>query len=828
MKTKIKKIVCMALCLTMLVGTITVVPKAITAKAEDGTTEDSTYTNLTFADFGMADGLYGKNGDVYKCKDTTITSLDKVAINGKLKIHSEKQELRFQLGNTIVANIGVWNKDLKVNLQSLSGSSTDTDKQPLVTGYSDNYGQEVSFRIEFEQKTEKVEVRYFIDGTCKYTQTVSDKSLAGTPKIRLEIIGAPNNMTLTSVYKGYEELTFSDFGLADGTLAKTSTYTTNKVSSLDGCAIVGTLSVDEKQKEVTFGNGLTNIGYYNGPKLKVSGSHYVNGSASNDEEALIDSYTLETEVKLRVNFKKSDNKVVIRTYVDGILKVVQTRDCNTKTLDAKIVSNEKITFKSVQKETTVTDEKFDTGYTELTFADFGMEDGTYATLDNSTLSKRYQCTNKSITSYDKVAVSGKLSLLADQTELRFMYGSNEDNILANIGRWNSGLKVNPTYIAIGSDEQLDSTYTLNTEVLLRVTFDKTTDEKIKVTYFIDGEEKYSQTATKDNVTTEYVPTIMVQSNQKVNNAMKLTSVYKNYKTLTFSDWGYTDEFPSATPHSLKNEAITSLHGYAFEGIVDFKGNNYEKAALKIGGTKGTEEKAFNLTVAQDTLKYTNVAQEDEKTVSISGIENDYHALRLGFDEVTENNWMVRIWVDGEHVISTLLKDTELGTYMVVLKNSKDDGNNFEIQSIDRTDIEADKTVGYTVEAEAKDVKVDGEEFAGNQYTTIGEHKISYTLFGMEITRNMVIYGKGDANADDTTDIKDLVRAKKYVVNFATPNKTQLLGADFGEDNKIKNDDVITLRMLLAKGQATNEDSENLLVSLSGPSSDLFARHAGLC
>ena len=100
------------------------------------------------------------------------------------------------------------------------------------------------------------------------------------------------------------------------------------------------------------------------------------------------------------------------------------------------------------------------------------------------------------------------------------------------------------------------------------------------------------------------------------------------------------------------------------------------------------------------------------------------------------------------------------------------------------------------------VNIDGTDYAANStYNTVGDHTMTYSLFGNEYTCDFIVYYAGDANGDGGIDILDMIAiAKMQSVpgNSATRTNAARLGADINSDGTYDADDLVLLKKILLR------------------------------
>lgn len=212
-------------------------------------------------------------------------------------------------------------------------------------------------------------------------------------------------------------------------------------------------------------------------------------------------------------------------------------------------------------------------YVELTFSDFGFEDGVYAAGSM----KR----NESITSLDGVAITGDLllqtcsdahqGLQLDATDGGWttfqIYRAGEGGNTIVLTHW--GATCETQYI--GASE-LGITDFTTTKIRTRMCFDKTSDTAMTATVTMSvGDKTATRTLAMENVAN----LVSNENGYRIGpgesaSAVGFYSVERDYKTWTFSDFGMEDGTYKNTNGGTKfTGSITGLDGFALEGDVNF-------------------------------------------------------------------------------------------------------------------------------------------------------------------------------------------------------------------------------------------------------------------
>ena len=103
---------------------------------------------------------------------------------------------------------------------------------------------------------------------------------------------------------------------------------------------------------------------------------------------------------------------------------------------------------------------------------------------------------------------------------------------------------------------------------------------------------------------------------------------------------------------------------------------------------------------------------------------------------------------------------------------------------------------YTV-SDAETVTINGETYnRGDTFTTVGTHTLVYEKHSREYARKLVVYRTGEVSDDETTDICDLVKMKRYHAGLTELSDSAKLGADMNSSREKEEDDIMLLRKML--------------------------------
>lgn len=314
-------------------------------------------------------------------------------------------------------------------------------------------------------------------------------------------------------------------------------------------------------------------------------------------------------------------------------------------------------------------------YKTLTFSDWGITDGEYSGAGV------YLLQDATITSLDGYAFEGIVNFkgaVDGSTNLRIGTspdpGNDPSAPFRGLGIWSEGSSQMQVYNFINDGDGISAFspegWSNNGNMKLRVTFDETATNTWTVGIWVNDTYVGEKVLTNTSLGTQLL--FMTASAET---AVYLESVKEgeaeDTKILTFSDWGITsDTYHQGAEYNLQDTSITSLNGYTFEGIVNFKGSTGGTTAfMKIGGVDNAHL-ALQIWAEDDTklklFNHINVSNPEVVFTPEGWSNNADMKLRLTFDETATNTWTIGVWVNGIHQGDMNLTNTVLGTKMIFL------------------------------------------------------------------------------------------------------------------------------------------------------------------
>lgn len=163
------------------------------------------------------------------------------------------------------------------------------------------------------------------------------------------------------------------------------------------------------------------------------------------------------------------------------------------------------------------------------------------------------------------------------------------------------------------------------------------------------------------------------------------------------------------------------------------------------------------------------------TVKSNNADTDKY---LQFDSIIDKPVYFRVGTDGMNTDTSFKMYAKVAGTRVVTDNTL----NYNI---------ADEGFGITWEGGAT---VNGEQLEkGAVLDRVGEYTVKYTVDSVMHNRRLVLYKPGDVNADNGTDLLDLILLKKITAKTATPGTVGKQAADVDGNGKTDAADIAALR-----------------------------------
>ena len=672
------------------VGLYIGIPKEFSVDMTPSSTE-SKYKEMKFGDW-TEKGTTGIGARKYELTDkTAITSLDGVAISGKINFNGTTNKYLTFGGTDTLTHGGFWIKvsgegALSLMCQGVAGVQPNEVK---ITNAAFKLNEEFTLRVTFDhdKTNKKWTMMVYADGTLLGSDTFDFSSATGDVGL---YIGIPKeftvDMTPSSVTPTYTEMKFSDWGKQAGTNGmgynKYELTDASAINSLAGVAISGKVNFNGVTgKYLTFGgtDKLDHAGLWiksaGEGKMELMAQGIANVSATGVEGKYKfenAAFKINQEINLRVTFDHDTTAKTwtVTVYADGVLVGSNTFDFSSATENLKLYIGvpQEFTVDMTSSSTPIGPTEPSGEYTEKTLSEWSAVVGKLYGFNV------YRLANAgSLTSLDGVAVSGTVNYNGIEKAI-FRIGGNESAKHAGFAFMDNGGCFKLVTQSIGGDATprtiLDKTEWNELkakEFELRVTFDRDADTgKWSLGVFINNEYKGSYDcgtanpgmylACDDNVT------IKMQAAQSPDD--------KVYTELRFEDWGiYCGIVSGMDIYRLKgHDDITSLHGVAISGKVNFNGAS--RKYIAVGGTEKLKNGGFWLgaveenwwLVAPQGIGGTN---QPGTLLSKAGKFKDEVNVRMTFWQEAANIWTIGVYADGVYVGSYTCEDVEPGLYLGV-------------------------------------------------------------------------------------------------------------------------------------------------------------------
>ena len=296
----------------------------------------------------------------------------------------------------------------------------------------------------------------------------------------------------------YTEMTFSDWGIADGIYSSSAVIKNGQgvISKMAGVAFTGIVNITApaatgvNSSAMTFGGATANNGIQMFAQKKDDGTENLwfwdnTDVGTKDQHWYIKSTTASEatpsffgqDMKLRLTFDAEGTSLIMKVYINDVQVGSHTYP-NKAELKSSLYLGKgtALAIKSVEPE-----------YVEKTFHDFGIPDRTFEKVQDAQ-SKEGVCP-KDITSFDGVAFSGKVTFPTASQDSYIRIGGKDNAwsegvsiFYANAGIWFWDLMGTGYHLQIPETEDLKLG---DTEITLKVAFQKA-DTDVCMSIFING------------------------------------------------------------------------------------------------------------------------------------------------------------------------------------------------------------------------------------------------------------------------------------------------------------------------------------------------------
>ena len=549
------------------------------------------YQELSFFDYGIADGTTVKDGQTYGTA-TEITNLDGVAVTGNILFQDSSindlfwwTSVRVGFGSgTNQGGIGVGRQGERIIFYNYcKAGAPDTLREVYYAEHQvqdlDTTAIKVRFTFDYIKNSNDVAITISLNDKEYYNNTLVDgQSLLGT---QLLVWARTADISVASV--GYKELTFADWNIADGitTAGEQTSGTNSEITNLHKVAFAGKIllkdSVDAPHwnaVRIGFGSGAgqggigvfrsgTNIYLYDYTNDGTVSLAEVTQAQHGVTDLDVNAVTIELKfvhlansTDVAVAFSLNGNSYYAGTLVDG-----------QNLLSNKILIWSRTAVVAVESVGA-------NAFEELTFSDYGMVNGTTET-GNQTYGKANM-----LTDMNGVAFTGKV-MLQDSADtpwwnavrVGFGYETNK----GGIGVFRSGTNIylyDYTNNGVASLAEVTTSQhgvvdLSTTAVTVRFTFRYIEGtEDVIITFSINGTCYY--TGIMENGQNLLGNQLLVWGNTA---AITVESVGETraFKELTFSDYNISDgTIEAGTNTDGTTTMVESIDGIAITGNVLLK------------------------------------------------------------------------------------------------------------------------------------------------------------------------------------------------------------------------------------------------------------------
>lgn len=377
---------------------------------ESSAKEESSYREYTFLDFGISDATYKAT----QVKENAVADFDGFAFSGKLNVQANSTES----GLVFTPSTGAYGTSLMFR-SSTEGAlylinSYHTSDADLLVGWNylelgfssveEMYQNPFDVRMTFDKTEDYYNLQISVNGVKKNTKCTTSVEDA---KHFVLWAGEENPAMAQSVFPDYyTEYTYSDFGFADGAYAEL-TQKRNVTNGYEKIAVTGSIKYSTEARGLLFAEN--DNSFYSFAVMESSGNIWLWNYMSEKNTALYThshvSYNqlgyasaeemYQSYISIRMLFDKENTDYKLRVILNE--KVMLTTYLPASEMDQakNVYMSSGVTIAS---DTTWAD-----SYTEYTFSDFGIADGTY---------ESYQNVLSAMRDYNGIAVTGKVCFQA--------------------------------------------------------------------------------------------------------------------------------------------------------------------------------------------------------------------------------------------------------------------------------------------------------------------------------------------------------------------------------------------------------------------------------
>ena len=696
------KLLSMLLVVVMIFTSISVWPTQEEVKAA------SNYTELTFSDFGMDDGVYGVGN---MKRNTTLTSLDGVAIIGDLVFigDGDHRGLSLEAGNSGWTTFQIYRVGTTVYLRHWGATGMpEVHFDASELGITDFTTTKIRTRICFDKGSDTAV-------TATMTMTVGDKSVTKTLAMEgvADMVYSANGYRIGtgedgsasvgfySVQKETRVYTFSDFGITEGNYAGSYAHGTlpEGVTSWDGMSLVGEIIIPKNDDGAYIGiagtqekvSGIKLFGA-NGNQLwfwnDLTGQNHLGiTEGQTDENGNVLGTVQGEKLKVRFDFALVDNDVQMQFTVNDTWVYNWTFGSTASALGNRLVVSGNVSvYDATEEEPIVPDEPGENENT-YTFSDFGITEGNYAgTYAHGTLPE-------GVTSWDGMSLIGEIVIPKNDDGAYIGIAGTQEKVSGiklfgangnQLWFWNDLTGQNHLGITEGqTDENGNVLGTVQGEKL-KVRFDfALVDNDVQMQFTVNDTWVYNWTF--GSTASALGNRLVVSGNVSVYDATEEEPIVpdepgENENTYTFSDFGITEgNYAGTYAHGTLPEGVTSWDGMSLVGeivipknddgaYIGIAGTQEKVSGIKLFGANGNQLWFWNDLTGQNHLGITE-GQTDENGNVLGTVQGEKLKVRFDF-ALVDNDVQMQFTVNDTWVYNWTFGSTAsaLGNRLVISGN----------------------------------------------------------------------------------------------------------------------------------------------------------------
>ena len=617
----------------------------ITIKIPEEKTDDTIeYKELTFADFGLADGVFD-GGLGLGSLPAGIDTWDKVAVSGEVQFQKagSGSYIRFGGGeNAFLTPVNIFH-DGSLKLWDHAGLNFGGKAWPDVS-----IADAISLRMTFDIKGNDLLVGVYVNEELKGSHTYPDYAdKMGKKLLVYSAAGSP--VRIASTEGNCTAASFTDFGLENQEITgaeKVAAYQNG--NSLDGVALEDyvTFSKTPDGTYLYLASAASNAWFGIRVEERNDGIRVMQISEANTGGDIYGIVSYEKagvsqgqEFKLKAAFDYvNDTDLLFRLYVNDVLQMTVFRRDVVQHLGNRIFvyarANNTIKIGKEEPEDT-------TEYKELTFADFGIADGAF---DGELVLGSLPA---GIDSWNKVAVSGKVQFQKAGSGTYIRFGGGENAFLTPVNVFYDGSLKLWDDAGLGFGGKGWPEVSIDEAIPLRMTFDIKGNDLL-VGVYVNEELKGSHTY--PDYADKMGKKLLVYS--AAGSPVRIASTEGNCTAASFTDFGLENQEITGAEKVAAYQNGNSLDGVALEDYVTFSktpdGTYLYLASAASNAWFGirVEERNDGIRVMQ--VSKANTGGDIYGTVSYekAGVsQGQEFKLKTTFDYVNDTDLLFRFYVN---------------------------------------------------------------------------------------------------------------------------------------------------------------------------------------